>query len=223
VIASDVLDRVSAVLCDVTRVRWTVDMLLDYLTDAMRQTVLNRPDANATVEVVALTPNTTKQRIPVGAVRFLGLLRNMGADGLTAGAPIMPTTRESMDASLVSWHTDAPASVIDNYLFNADTPEFFYVSPRPVAGVYVEMEYARDVPQVAVLTETLPLSNVWAEPLREYVLYRAYSVNAASQVDGMRAMNHLKQYYLAVGEEGRAKAIFSPYLSTLAAAQAGGK
>ena len=46
-IASDILDRVSMQLNDQGRVRWTLPMLLNYLTDAMRQTVLVRPDANA--------------------------------------------------------------------------------------------------------------------------------------------------------------------------------
>ncbi len=197
-------------------------MLLGYLTDAMRQTVLIRPDANAAVEIVALTAGATKQQVPSGAVRFLGLLRNINSDG-SPGFPITPTTREAMDASILTWHEDSSSGAVDHYLFNPDTPLVFYVYPAPASGVRVEMEYAKDVAAVAALTETLPLANIWSEPLREYVLYRAFSLNAVAQVDGAKALSHLKQYYLAIGEEARAKAIFNPYMPTLAQAQAGVK
>ena len=215
-IASDVLDRCSRELNDTARVRWTLTDLLGFLTDAMRQTVLLRPDANATVAVVQLTAGNTKQQIPTGAIRFLSLVRNMGAGGLVPGLPIVPTTREAMDAASATWHTDAPAAEIDHYLYNADTQQYFYVSPPPAAGVYVEMEYAMDVTELTAGTDTLPLPSIWIEPLREYVLYRAFSVNNASMADKQNALNHLKQFYLAIGEEGRAKALFNPYAPTIA-------
>ena len=220
-IASDVLDRCSAELNDTGRVRWTEAMLLGYLSDAMRQTVLLRPDANATVATVQLTAGNTKQSIPPGAIRFLSLVRNMGAGGTSPGTPIVPTTREGMDAASATWHTDTPSSIIDHYLYNADTPQYFYVSPPPATGTYVEMEYALDIAELASMTDTLPLSSIWMEPLREYVLYRAYSVNNASMADKQNAMAHLKQFYLAVGEEGRAKALFNPYAPTFAAPSGG--
>ena len=100
-IASDILDRVSMQLNDQGRVRWTLPMLLNYLTDAMRQTVLVRPDANARAHVVKLTPGSTRQRIPEGSLMFLAMVRNMGPDGLTPGRPIEPTTREAMNLSLI--------------------------------------------------------------------------------------------------------------------------
>lgn len=220
-IASDVLDRCSVILTDTTRVRWTAAMLMGFLADAMRQTVLLRPDANSTVAVVMLAEGNTKQRIPNGAVRFLSLVRNMGSGGLTPGSPITPTTREAMDSASATWHLEGASSVIDHYLYNVDTPNFFFVSPPPAADVFVEMEFARDIADITVLDDELPLASIWIEPLREYVLYRAYSVNAASTDDRDRAQSHLRQFYLAIGEEAKAKLLFNPYQPTYA--QGGGK
>jgi hypothetical protein len=213
-LASDVLNRVSSILHDTGRVRWTAAMLLEYLTDAMRQTVLIRPDSNSTIAIVQLTSGDTRQQIPSGAVRFLSLVRNMTSGGAQPGYPILPTTREAMDGVSATWHSDAESDSIDHYLYNADTPQYFYVYPRPAANVYVEMEYAKDVSELTSLSDVLPLASIWLEPLREYVMYRAFSINAASQVDGARATQHLGQFYLALGEEAKAKALFNPYQQT---------
>ena len=215
-IASDVLNRCSTILNDTERARWTAPMLLEFLADAMRQTVLLRPDSNSTVSVVLLSERNTKQRIPTNAVRFLSLVRNMGAGGNIPGSPITPTTREAMDSASATWHIDGLSDVIDHYLYNADTPNFFYVSPPPTTGVYVEMEFAKDIADIITLSDALPMASIWIEPLREYVLYRAYSVNAASTNDRGRADSHLRQYYLALGEESKAKLLYNPYQPTYA-------
>ena len=47
--------------------------------------------------------------------------------------------------------------------------------------------------------------------MREYVLYRAYSLNATSAADRSRATEHLQQYYVALGYEDRARVLGNPY------------
>ena len=132
-IASDILDRVSMQLNDQGRVRWTLPMLLNYLTDAMRQTVLVRPDANARAHVVKLTPGSTRQRIPEGSLMFLAMVRNMGPDGLTPGRPIEPTTREAMNTLASGWHLEFGSEEIDQYAFVQATPDCFWVAaPRRI-------------------------------------------------------------------------------------------
>lgn len=208
-LASDILDRVSMQLNDAGRVRWSERMLLQYLTDAMRQTVLSRPDASATAVVMELEAGKQRQRIPHGMVTLLKVVRNMG-DGETPGRPVTMTTREAMDsiAGLVpQWEYDE----VHQYAFVQATPEFFWVYPTPGEGVYVELECASDVDELKSLKDELPLSQVWAEPLREYVLYRAFSLNGTSPQDRARATEHLQQYYLALGNQQAARVVGDPY------------
>ena len=211
--ASEILDRCSMQLNDVDRTRWTVQMLLDYLTDAMRQTVLNRPDAAAVVKVLHLTPGQSRQEIPPGTVMLLKAVRNVSADGKRAGRPLTPTTREAMDACfpLDSFVT---SNEIFQYAFVQQTPQYFWVYPIPGQNAYVELECSADIPQLTSLEETLPLANIWAEPLREYVLYRAFSLNAASQIDSSRAQVHLQQYYLLLDNQKAARLLGNPYNKT---------
>ena len=208
--ASEILDRVSMQLNDVERVRWTVPMLLDYLTDAMRQTVLNRPDAAAVIKIAHLTPGQSRQDIPSGTVMLLKAVRNVTPDGSRAGRPLTMTTREAMDACFpLDW--GITSNEIFQYAFVQQTPQYFWVYPLPGSSAYIELECAADIPQLIELTEELPLANIWAEPLREYVLYRAFSLNAASQIDNARAQNHLQQYYLLLGNQRTARMLGNPY------------
>lgn len=196
-------------LNDTARTRWTERMLLNYLTDAMRQTVLNRPDASAAVTVMKLERGQHRQHIPDGMVVLLKVTRNMG-DGSTPGRPVTMTTREAMDsiAGMVpGWESDE----VEQYAFVQQTPEFFWVYPLPGEDVHVELECAADVADLKSMKDELPLSSIWAEPLREYVLYRAYSLNGTSPLDRARATEHLQQYYLAMGNQQAARLLGDPY------------
>lgn len=184
-------------------------MMLNYLTDAMRQTVLNRPDASAKVVVMKLERGSHRQKIPAGNVMLLKATRNMGVDGETPGRPLTMTTREAMDACYGAM--DIESDVVLQYAFVQATPEYFWVYPMPSDTCYLELECSSDVKQLRDMSDTLPLSDIWAEPLREYVLYRAYSLNGASQVDNARAQSHLQQYYLAIGNERAARTLGDPY------------
>jgi len=208
--AKDILDRCSMQLNDVERVRWTEAMLLDYLTDAMRQTVLNRPDSAAVVKVVHLTSGQSRQEIPSDTVMLLKAVRNMNAGGTKAGRPLTMTTREAMDACFPLGY-GTQSNEIFQYAFVQQTPQYYWVYPTPGTSAWLELECAADIPQLTSLTQDLPMSNIWAEPLREYVLYRAFSLNAASQIDNARAQNHLQQYYLLIGNQKAARTLGNPY------------
>lgn len=209
-LASDILDRVSMQLNDAARTRWSERMLLNYLTDAMRQTVLNRPDASAAVTVMKLEQGQQRQSIPEGMIMLLKVTRNMGEDGASPGAPVTMTTREAMD-SIASFVPQWECDEVRQYAFVQQTPQFFWVYPTPGRDVYVELECAADVDELKSLKDELPLSQVWAEPLREYVLYRAYSLNGTSPLDRGRATEHLQQYYLGIGNQQAARTLGDPY------------
>lgn len=191
-------------------VRWALDDLLGYLADAMRAVVLLRPDANSVTVPVPLTTGSTKQSIPSDGARFLGIVRNMGDDGQTPGLPVTPVSREDLDAANQSWHEDVFSAVIDHFVFDDAVPTVFYVTPPPAESVYVDLSYARTPLKPASAEAPLELADIWAEPLREYMMYRAYSRNDSSPEDMTKAQGHLSRYYLVLGEEAKAKLVFSP-------------
>ena len=208
--AVTVVEKVLTDLNDPDGVRWDRKKILEYLTDAQRQVVLLRPDANAETQVVKLVAGTTRQELPEGATQLLGIVRNMGNDGTVAGRPITLVERDALDAVNAAWHEELPSESIDHYSYNDKVPEVFYVTPPPADSVYVELEFGRDPVAVTDENEELPLKNIWSEPLREYVMYRAYTRNEASMEDVAKGEKHLSRFYLALGEEAKAKLVFSP-------------
>jgi len=191
-------------------VRYKLESMMKYLTSAMRQIVLMRPDANSETESVELAAGQTKQAIPVNATQFLGVIRNMGSDGNTPGYPITVVNRDSLDAVNALWHTEDEGSIIDHYTFNEKTPDVFFVTPRPAASVFVEVEYSKSPVKVTDINQDIDLGELWAEPMREYIMYRAYSKNKSSQEDQYKAKEHLSRFYLLLGEESKARLVFSP-------------
>lgn len=190
--------------------RWSVDVLLGYLSDAMCAVVLLRPDAYSVTTPVLLAAGSTKQSLPPGGARFLCIVRNMGGDGQTPGLPVTPVSRDDLDAANQGWHDEDFSSIVDHFVYDDTVPTVFYVSPPPAAGVYVDVSYAVIPPQALGMDEDLPLNAIWAEPLREYMMYRAYSCNDASAEDMAKGERHLSRYYLVLGEEAKAKLVFSP-------------
>lgn len=191
-------------------VRWGVADLLEYLGDAMRVVVLLRPDANAVTVPVLLSTGSTRQAIPVDGARFIGVVRNMGADGQTPGLPVSLIKREDLDAANQGWHVEAFSEVIDHFVFDDAVPTIFYVSPPPASGVWVDLSYARLPLPPRAAGDVLPLSEIWAEPLREYMMYRAYTRNDSSSEDLAKGERHLSRFFTVLGEESKAKLVFSP-------------
>jgi len=191
-------------------VRWPLADMLEYLGDAMCVVVLLRPDANAVTVPVLLSTGSTRQVIPVDGARFIGVVRNMGGDGQTPGLPVTLIKREDLDAANQAWHIEAFSSVVDHFVFDDAVPTIFYVSPPPAAGVWVDLSYARLPQQPAAPSDALPLSDIWKEPLREYMMYRAYTRNDSSQEDLSKGERHLSRFFTVLGEESKAKLVFSP-------------
>lgn len=213
-LAREIVEKVARDLGDLESgheyVHWPQADLLGFVSDAQRVVVLLRPDANSVTVPAELAEGSTKQTIPADGARFLGIVRNMGDDGQTPGLPVTPVSMDDLNAAASSWHEAAFSAVIDHYVFDDAVPRVFWVTPPPADSVWVDLSYSRTPELVADMDLALPLDDVWGEPLREYVMYRAYARNDASDADMAKAERHLSRFYLLLGEEAKAKLAFSP-------------
>ncbi|WP_319759563.1 DUF6682 family protein [Maridesulfovibrio sp.] len=206
--ASEHITGLRKVLHDPDGVRWSDEDLLDLLTKAQRHLVMLRPDASSVVERVELAPGSTRQDVPDQG-RFIGLVRNVKADG-TPGLAITPVDRESLDESNLAWHGEPPSSVVDNYAFEEEVPTVFWVSPAPAAGVRVELEYSRRPPKLESIEQKLIVPDIFSDPLEDYVLYRCWARNNSSPNSWRKGMDCLRQMYVSIGEEAKARLLISP-------------
>lgn len=202
------LARLRDDLHDPDGVRYTLPVLLQFLSDAQRAVVLCRPDANAAIEAVLLEEGSTRQALPAGGLRFLGVLRNMGADGKTPGRAVRVASLEALNLN-AGWHSAVPASEVYDYAPDEVTPTVFWVSPAPGRDVWVELKYSAE-PREAEATGSLAVLSSFSEPVREYALYRAYARNDASVDFQGRAALHLQRFFSLLGQETQARLMTSP-------------
>lgn len=162
----EVLRRVSTLLQDIDPqfTRHTETELVDALNDAQRAIYTYLPAACSRVDAIRLVPGTLQSidsiaaayckpgdgstpAVPVIGALFLGLICNMGADGVTVGKAIrpIPDGRETLDALNPNWHTEA-ATAIKGYVFDPSTPRHFMVTPGAHAStqVWVRMSWVAE-------------------------------------------------------------------------------
>lgn len=152
-----------------------------YLNSALRSLVLVRPDAHPKTTSVQLVAGT-KQTLPAEAFKLIDITRNMGTDGSTEGKIITPIKKETLDLTNQLWHQDTATTYIDHFTYDEENPRTFYVTPPVHAStaVYVEMVYSYQPIVVTATTDALTVSDLFANPLIEWMLYRAYSVDDES-------------------------------------------
>jgi len=195
---SDIIDRVSRILYDTTKVRWQEPELIDYINDAQMQVVLHRPDANSKNAAISLTTGNSKQTLPAGGIRFLRAVRNMGATGSTPGKALTEVPRDLLDKEDIDWHTKTGTEVL-HYVFDDVDPKNFYVYPSVSSSWQIEIVYSATPTTVTASTDTLDLPDEYINPIMDWVLFRCYSKNSKATGNQQRAMAHLQNFANELG------------------------
>lgn len=182
-------------LVDSDYVRVPIDTWIRYLNAALRTLILVRPDANAVTESVQLAAGV-KQTLPNNVLRLLDISRNMGTDGLTAGKIVTPSARKHIDYSNLLWPAATGDTAIDNYSYDRNTPDIFFVTP-PVSStvnVYVEMSFSKLTDTLTASGDTVGVKDIFFEPLVQYMLYKAFSADD-EDVEYGKATQHLQNFF----------------------------
>lgn len=220
--ARDVMRRASLVLNDVEQVRWTSEELFGWIREACRQIALLKPSAVSKHVEIALVEGVL-QSIPQDAVALVRVTRNLlsasGASPREGGTAITPATRHSMDSLIPGWtdpnvipFSDRVAHVIQDM---AD-PRAFYVVPGNdgtgrieaiVAVMPPEMADPADPLDVDSYEAEVPVPDIYEAAVTDYVLYRAFSKDAALPGSAARAMAHYQTFAQAIGVKAQMDAL----------------
>lgn len=166
--AKTILDRAGVLLVDQTSINWPRAELLGWLNDGQREVVIKRPDSCTRNEDMTLVAGT-KQQLPPSALKLIEVVRNSGGHAIT------PTARRTLDSNQRDWHVMEPSSKILHSVFDLRDPLHFYVYPPAAAGTKVEVIYSTSPKDCENEDADLGISEVYANVLTDYVLYRAFS------------------------------------------------
>lgn len=197
-------------LNDPAKVVWSDPVLLGFLNDALRALIVFRPDASAITEAVKLGAGT-RQTIPAGGLRLIGIHRNMGSNGQTPGRVIRLGDLQIQDDISPAWHTEIGATVYE-YFYDPLLPHEFFVSPGVPASlaVWIEVSYARTPAEVTDAAATdLPVDASYAPALHEWMVYRAWGGDDDAAPNYAKAQARLANFYALLDRKGGADAAVS--------------
>jgi hypothetical protein len=210
--AGAVLHRAQTLIQDNTGIRWPLPELAQWLNDATREVTLYKPAASSESVVLDLE-HGTRQTIPPGALMLLRVIRNLRS-GSTAsnrkGArAVRLVNRDVLDTQHPEWHDENGAefgSIARHFVFDESDPTAFYVFPGNDGEGVVEALVSQAPPPIDEAGTTLadyemdmPLPDVYANAVLDYVLYRAYSKDASFAENMERANAHYNAFSSSLG------------------------
>jgi hypothetical protein len=194
--ASAILARVRTQLIDeLPTQRWSDDELLMWLSDGQRTLIAVDPalgDVTGPVKVEL----GTKQALPDGGFMLLDIKRNMGFDGLTPGRVITVITRENLDRVDPYWHASARSEVTLHYIYNPKEPRIYYIYPPSTGEHYIEAAVAMNPPDMAALTDTLLVPDLYQTALFDYVMFRAHQKDSDYSAGDQIAQGYLQLFQM---------------------------
>lgn len=204
---TEIVNRARRVVQDQTSggTRWLDAELLDWINDAQREVAIHKPEASS--EIVEHTCVAgTKQTLAAGAIRLLSVIRN------ASGRAIRRVDRHIMDSENPDWHTDTASATTEHYIYDEDAPRTFYVyPPKPTGGTGdIELNQSVTPTDLATLGDTIDLDDVYANPILDYVLYRAYSKDAEYAGNEGRAASHYQGMLNTLGVKAQNDRSYSP-------------
>ena len=191
--AQSVIDTVSRTLIDEGTVRrWTEVELLEYLNEAIRAVITNKPSANVTNTSVLLTSGS-KQTAPILSVEIQDITTNMGTDGDTPGRAVTLVNQDTLDISYNTWRTDSQTVSVKHWMYNPKQDStVFYVYPPSDGTGYVEMSYSAIPTELTDVDDTIPLDDMYLNVMMEYMLFRCFEKDSDAPSAQARAMFHFQ-------------------------------
>lgn len=186
---AEIIGRVNTQLLDTLMLRWPLAELCDYYNDAVRAVILARPDAGAVAEAVVCIPGS-RQSLPTGALRLIEVIR------LTDGDALLPVPRDVLDHDYPGWHT--MTGVPERYVYSEITPRVFYLFPAPEESVSIDAVICR-IPEATTIINLedkteVPVDEAYVNPVVDWMLYRAFSKDAAGGANTGQAMQHYQAF-----------------------------
>ena len=207
-----VVENAKLVLQEITAAgtRWTNEELIGWLNEAYQAIVQIKPDASSINATLTLDPGT-RQQIPQDGLRLIDVVRNVADTSDQLG--ILVTSRRALDTTRRSWHADDASVNIEQFVFDDQDPTHFYVyPPAEVEIIYSAVPAPHDVTLglEGLRDEPIKLNDSYAPVITDYILYRAYSKDAAHAANLNRAQMHLQAYMNALGQKVQIDRSLSP-------------
>lgn len=206
ILGSKIIQDAQTDLQDPEGTRWPVADLAGYLNDGQRELVVARPDETTRTFEATLVQGA-EQQLPAAAMLLVDVPRN-AAGRRTA---IEKTDRRLLEAVQRDWQSMAGATEFVHFMHDMREPRLFLMYPPAKAGAKVVLTcsmFPQDVP--ADGAGPIGVADQWANALRHYVVFRAFSKDAEYAANATLAASHLALFNSATGAQLQAAAAVAP-------------
>jgi len=193
ILAQTIIDRAEATLLDSTNVLWSAAELLDYLNAGVAAIAASKPDVSVTTTNVTLTSGTPKQSLPADGIQLLDVIRNTSAP-YTA---IRQIERNHLNHIDVDW-ANTTGSAVKHFVYDKRNPKIFWVYPTPSTGFQIEIVYASVPTRLTLVSQNIPVDDIYENALYFFVLALAYAKNA-KRGDLFKAQAYFSAFANSIG------------------------
>lgn len=197
---ADLLRRLSNMMNDEQKTRWTEEEQIDWFNDAAREIVLRRPSARAVTELLALGEGTYQQ-CAQGTTQLLNVVRNIGPTG-KPGRAISIGDLQQLDRADPDWHSLTPGTT-RHYMVDERNPTAFYVYPPAVDGALVEVLVALPPPKVSSAEDSIDMRIEFINAILNWAMFRCHTKDS-EYAQGAVATLHYEAFTDAIGAPAQA-------------------
>jgi len=128
--------------------------------------------------------------------------------------------RAILDDQRPGWHVESGSASIQHWMFDPRQPKEFLVYPPATTSAQLEVVYTAPVGEHALSEEnldpssgsttTILLDDLYAGPIVDWILYRAYSKDAEYGENQARAAGHFQAFSATIGVKNSTDAAVDP-------------
>lgn len=185
-------------------IRWTDAELIAWLNEAAAEIVRIAPQANSKTTDITLVSGTAQQ-IPADGVQLLNVLRNA-----PNGRVVRIVDHAVLDNEHPDWHQKTPQVAVVRYTFDPQNPRAFHVFPPNTGTGKVTLIYSASPTTVVAKTDNIPLADIYASPLTNYICYRAWLKQIGDKESVQRAASFKQLFDGQMGVKKQAEVESDP-------------
>lgn len=187
-----------ALLQDKDTVHWEAVDMIDWINAFQRDLVTHKPKAGTVTKNLDIVANEARQSVPAATIEVLDIFTNMGADGATPGRAITLTTMERLAASKPNWRRDTGAAV-RHWMRDDRDASVFYVWPQVTTATKAEGRTVDHPTAITALGNALTAGTEYRNAAVHFVLFKAFSQDAADTLHAELAAAHYGIYASTIG------------------------
>lgn len=185
ILASEIIGKAKLLIQDLDAERWGDPEWLGWMNDGRREVVSIRPTALTKLSQVKLATGV-RQSIPADGSTFID------APGLRR------VSIRLMDAQTPTWRAATQQKAAKAFLFDPAEPTVFLVSPPSDGTQTIDVRHSA-VPQPITASDPIGLDDLYANPLLDYLLYRAYLKESEFIGNAEKALLYRKAFEAGMG------------------------